>query len=81
MVSVVNYHHLAATVKLGEKELFGHPKMVPYLPNIPYHYEVNGKLVTGSCSLITICSLSNCFLSSLTDFHNIFFGADASISL
>ena len=37
------------------------------MPKVPYHYEVNGKLVTGNCSLIPICSLSNrCLLPSLT---------------
>ena len=46
------------TVELGDKELFGHPKIVPY------PYEVNGKLVTGNGSLIPICSL----LPSLTAF-------------
>ena len=30
------------TVKLGDKELFGHTKIVPYC------YEVDGKLVTGN---------------------------------
>ena len=29
------------------------------MPNVPYPYEVNGKLVTGNGSLIPICSLSN----------------------
>ena len=29
------------------------------MPKVPYPYEVNGKLVTGNGSLITICSLSN----------------------
>ena len=29
------------------------------MPKVPYPYEVNGKLVTGSGSLIPICSLSN----------------------
>ena len=41
------------TVKLGNKELFGRLKIVPY------PYEVNGKLVTGNGFLISICSLSN----------------------
>ena len=37
------------------------------MPNVPYPYEVNGKLVTGNGSLISICFLLNCFLSpSLT---------------
>ena len=37
------------------------------MPKVPYPYEVNGKLVTGNCSLIPICSLSNrCLLPSLT---------------
>ena len=45
--------------ELGNKELFGSPKIVPY--------EVNGKLVTGNGSLIPICSLSNrALLPSLT---------------
>ena len=36
-------------------------------PKVPYHYEVNGKLVTGNGSLIPICSLSNrSLLPSLT---------------
>ena len=49
------------TVELGNKELFGRPKIVPY------PYEVNGKLVTGNGSLIPICSLLNCsLLPSLT---------------
>ena len=29
------------------------------MPNVPYSYEVNGKLVTGNGSLIPISSLSN----------------------
>ena len=41
------------TLELGDKELFGHPKLVPY------PYEVNGKLVTGNGSLTPVCSLSN----------------------
>ena len=54
---------LAGTVKLGDKELFGLLK----LPNVPYHYEVNSKLVTGNGSLTPISSLSNRSLSpSLT---------------
>ena len=29
---------ISITVELGDKELFGHPKIVPYLtPNVPYH--------------------------------------------
>ena len=49
------------TVKLGDKELFGHPK------NVPYPNKVNCKLVTGNCSLTPICSLSKRSLSpSLT---------------
>ena len=37
------------------------------MPKVPYHYEVNGKLVTGNGSLILICSLSNrSLLPSLT---------------
>ena len=28
------------------------------MPNVPYSYEVNGKLVTGNCSLIPISSLT-----------------------
>ena len=37
------------------------------MPNVPYPYEVNGKLVTGNGSLIPICSLSNrSLLPSLT---------------
>jgi hypothetical protein len=37
------------------------------MPNVPYSYEVNGKLVTGNGSLIPICSLSNSsLLPSLT---------------
>jgi hypothetical protein len=39
------------------------------MPKVPYPYEVNGKLVTGNGSLITICSLSNrSLLPSLTVF-------------
>ena len=53
--------HKLNTVELGNKELFGHPKIVPY------PYEVNGKLVTGNGSFIPICSLSNrSLLPSLT---------------
>ena len=49
------------TVKLGDKELFGHTKILSYC------YEVDGKLVTGNGSLTPICSLSNRSLSpSLT---------------
>ena len=29
------------------------------MPNVPYPYEVNSKLVTGNGSLTPICSLSN----------------------
>ena len=37
------------------------------MPNVPYHYEVNSKLVTGNGSLTPISSLSNRSLSpSLT---------------
>ena len=37
------------------------------MPNVPYSYEVNGKLVTGNGSLIPISSLSNrSLLPSLT---------------
>ena len=37
------------------------------MPNVPYPYEVNGKLVTGNGSLIPISSLSNLsLLPSLT---------------
>ena len=55
------------TVKLGNKELFGRPKILPKMPKVPYPYEVNGKLVTGNGSLIPICSLSNrSLLPSLT---------------
>ena len=37
------------------------------MPNVPYPYEVNGKLVTENGSLIPICSLSNSsLLPSLT---------------
>ena len=37
------------------------------MPNVPYPYEVNGKLVTGNGSLIPISSLSNrSLLPSLT---------------
>jgi hypothetical protein len=32
---------ICSTVKLGDKERFGHPKIVPYSPNVPYPYEVN----------------------------------------
>ena len=34
------------------------------MPNVPYSYEVNVKLVTENGSLTTICSLSNRSLSS-----------------
>ena len=43
---------LVGTVELGDKELFGHPKIVPY------PYEVNWHLVTVNGSLTPICSLS-----------------------
>ena len=37
------------------------------MPNVPYPYEVDGKLVTGNGSLIPISSLSNrSLLPSLT---------------
>ena len=40
------------------------------MPNVPYPYEVNGKLVTGNGSLIPISSLSNrSLLPSLTVFE------------
>ena len=39
-------------VELGDKELFGYPKIVPY------PYEVDWQLVTGNGSLTSICSLS-----------------------
>ena len=45
------------TVKLGDKELFGHPKIVPY------RYEVNWQLVKGNGSLTPKCSLSKRSLS------------------
>ena len=49
------------TVKLGDKELLGHPKIVPYL------YEVNWQLVMENGSLTPICSLSKrSLLPSLT---------------
>ena len=53
-----------STVELGNKELFGRPKIVPFkfsikMSKVPYPYEVNGKLVAGNGSLIPICSLSN----------------------
>ena len=54
-----------STVKRGDKELFGHPKTVPYSPNVPYPYEVNWQLVPGNGSLTPICSLS----PSLTVLH------------
>ena len=42
-------------------------KLFLKMPNVPYPYEVNGKLVTGNGSLIPISSLSNCsLLPSLT---------------
>ena len=58
----------ACTVGLGNKDLFGCPKIVSYLTQkFPYPYEVNGKLVTGNSSLLPICSLSNrSLLPSLT---------------
>ena len=59
--AVYNQDRLIFLVELGDKELFGHPKIVPY------PYEVNGKLVTGNGSLTPICSLSTRSLSpSLT---------------
>ena len=55
MISILK----CSTVELGNKELFGHPKIVPY--------EVNGELVTGNGFLIPIWSLSNrSLLPSLT---------------
>ena len=45
------------TVKLGDKELLGHPKIVPYL------YEVNWQLVMENGSLTPIFSSSKCSLS------------------
>ena len=37
------------------------------MPNVPYPYEVNGKLVTGNGALVPISSLSNrSLLPSLT---------------
>ena len=42
------------------------------MPNVPYPYEVNDKLVTGNGSLTTICSLSKRSLSpslTLFEFH------------
>ena len=51
-----------STVELGDKELFGHPRIVPYLmPNVPYPYE--DKLALGSRKLTPICSLSKRSLS------------------
>ena len=45
------------------------------MPKVPYHYEVNGNLVTGNGSLIPICSLSNRSLSpSLTVWFSIWVG-------
>ena len=44
-----------STVELGDKELFGHPKIVPY------RYEVNWQLVMGNSSLTPIYSLSPSF--------------------
>ena len=41
------------TVKLGDKELFGNPKIVPY------PYEVNWQIGRGKWFLTPICSLSN----------------------
>jgi hypothetical protein len=57
------FNKICSKVKLGNKELFGQPKIVPILPNVPYPYEVNGKLVKGNGSLTTICFLSNRSLS------------------
>ena len=45
------------TVKLGDKELLGHPKIVPYL------YESNWQLVMENGSLTPIFSSSKCSLS------------------
>ena len=55
-------------VELGNKELFGHPKIhCSVMPNVSYSYEVNGKLVTGNGFLTQIFSLSNSsLLLSLT---------------
>ena len=60
------------TLKLGNNELFGRPKIVPgsLMPKVSYPYEVNGKLVTGNGSLKPIYSLSNSsLLPSLTVQH------------
>ncbi len=53
--------HLIDKVKLGNEELFGLPKIVPY------PYEVNWHLVTENGSLIPICSLSKQFLIAKFD--------------
>ena len=40
------------------------------MPNVPYPYEVNDKMLKGNGSLIPICSLSNrSLLQSLTVSH------------
>jgi hypothetical protein len=58
--------HDQNTVELGDKELFGHTKIVPY------PYEVNLQLVTGIGSLTPICSSSNHSLTpSLTVYGTI----------
>ena len=49
---------IADTVELGDKELFGHPKIVSLAPNVPYLYEVNWQLVTENGSLTPISCLS-----------------------
>ena len=46
------------TVEVGDKKLFGHPKIVSY------PYEVNWQLVTGNGSLTPICSKPKLSLSS-----------------
>ena len=62
----------ASTVKPGDMELFGHPKIVPLTPNVPNPYEVNWQLVTGNGSLTPICFLSKRSLSpSLTVVYNV----------
>ena len=43
---------------ITDKELFGHPKIVPLRKNVPYQYEINCHLVMGNGSLTPIFSLT-----------------------
>ena len=62
--------HSQCTVKLGDKELFGHHCSLTQ--NVPYPYELNWQLVVGNGSLKPIWALSNrSFSPSLTVCHEI----------